>query len=319
MPFVGDDGELESLCRDLERLDLGDSDSVTVVDNRSQGHGDDKMCGRIRVVSASAVQSSYYARNRGAHVGRAPWLLFIDADVRVSADLLHQYFEPAPGARTGVLAGGIRNEAVSTDRGSTLAARYSAISTFFAQNNTLDRGEFGYAMTANCAIRRIAFEEVGGFVDNIRSGGDADICFRLRAQGWRAEARDAAAVVHVNRPTVRKLVRQAARHGSGAAWLETLYPGFASAGEVHGSVMDTDVPGRTVRSSILGRPVGGGLFGRTVRSSRRVMRASLEMMRGEPDAALVTVIDIMRSVAFDLGRRLPNEVDRRGRQVSAPH
>ena len=47
-----------------------------------------------------------------------------------------------------------------------------------SQRNTLT-GVRPYAQTAHCAVRRSAFEAVGGFREDIRSGGDADLCFRL--------------------------------------------------------------------------------------------------------------------------------------------
>ena len=57
----------------------------------------------MRVISAQGVQSSYYARNRGAAAGSAPWLLFVDADVRVDRNLIDRYFVPPPFelAKTG--------------------------------------------------------------------------------------------------------------------------------------------------------------------------------------------------------------------------
>jgi cellulose synthase/poly-beta-1,6-N-acetylglucosamine synthase-like glycosyltransferase len=280
VPFVGSDEALRSLCHTLEELDLSEADSVTVVDNRPQGTETETAYGRVRVVRAPAIQSSYYARNCGARAGAAPWLLFVDADVRLSRDLLERYFDEPPADKTGVLAGAIGNEEVASGGSRTVVARYSALKGLFAQQRTLDRGELGYAMTANCAIRRSAFVEVGGFIETIRSGGDADICFRIRAKGWGMEARDRAVVTHVNRETLSQLVRQSMRHGSGAAWLETMYPRFSQAGEM---------PGRTSRTS------------------RRLVRAGVEMTKGNLDELLVVTIDVVRRLAFQAGRHISNE------------
>ena len=280
VPFVGSNEALRSLCSGLEALDLNDADSVTVVDNRPQGNETETAYGRVRVIRAPAIQSSYYARNCGARDGQSPWLLFVDADVRVSGDLLSRYFDEVPGDRTGVLAGAIGNEPVASGNGQTIVARYSALKELFAQQRTLDRGELGYAMTANCAIRRTAFQEVGGFVETIRSGGDADICFRIRGKGWDLEPRDQAVVTHVNRETLSQLVRQSMRHGSGAAWLETMYPRFSQAG---------DTPGRTARTS------------------RRLIRATAQMAKGNVDELLVVGIDGVRRLAFQAGRHISNE------------
>src|SRR4051794_10362847 len=193
-------------------LELGDDDTFTIVDNRPAGDAAPiPVAGRLRVVAAPERQSSYYARNRGAAAGSAPWILFIDADVRPPADLLDAYFAGAPGERAGLLAGGIRDEAGE----GPVAARVTAHASL-GQENTLERG---YAQTANLAVRREAFEAVGGFTDDIRSGGDADLCFRIARAGWALESRPDAAVGHVNRATLRSLAGQQARQGAGAAWL----------------------------------------------------------------------------------------------------
>jgi cellulose synthase/poly-beta-1,6-N-acetylglucosamine synthase-like glycosyltransferase len=174
---------------------------------------------------------------------------------------------------------------VASGGSQTIVARYSALKELFAQETTLDRGELGYAMTANCAIRRSAFTEVDGFIETIRSGGDADICFRIRAKGWDMEARDHAVVTHVNRETLSQLVRQSMRHGSGAAWLDTMYPRFSQSG---------DVPGRTTRTS------------------RRLIGATVEMAKGNLDDVLVVSIDVVRRLAFQAGRHISNEATTSG-------
>jgi GT2 family glycosyltransferase len=284
VPFFGSSAELDELGTHLNNLAVREDDTISIVDNRPTASGSDDRHGRIRIVPAPELQTSYYARNRGAAAGQAPWLLFVDADVRVPPDLIDTYFASPPRPDTAVLAGEIHNEPTVSAERHTAAERYAYLAELFAQRKTLDGADFAYAMTANCAIRRDAFESVGGFVDHIISGGDADICFRIRQAGWRLEARDAAAVTHVSRPTVRKLLRQSARHGSGAAWLHAVYPGFSK-------------PGR--------------LIGLVVRSSRAFALAGLAAARGDGDRALVTSIDAARSIAFEMGRRRSNEVPAR--------
>src|SRR3712207_7575346 len=58
-----------------------------------------------------------------------------------------------------------------------------------ASENTLDGTRWAYAQTANAAVRRTAFDAVGGFEERIRSAGDADLCWRVVAAGWELEAR----------------------------------------------------------------------------------------------------------------------------------
>ena len=93
-----------------------------------------------------------------------------------------------------------------------------------SQDDTLRFGSWGFPKTANAAFRRTAFEEVGGFRDNIRAAEDADLTYRLKAAGWELERREGARVVHRSRATVRAFVRQKLVHGAGGAWLNREYP-----------------------------------------------------------------------------------------------
>jgi GT2 family glycosyltransferase len=159
-------------------------------------------------------RSSYAARDRAARRASGEWLVFIDADCDPDAALLDAYFEPPPPAGVGVLAGGIEDEVVED----SAVARYVAAREKMAQ-------PAAYAQTANCAVRREAFLAVGGWPEPIVSGGDADLCWRLRDAGWRLEARPAARVRHRSRTSVRALLRQMHRHGRGMRWLESRWPG----------------------------------------------------------------------------------------------
>lgn len=203
VPFRGTDEELSALRGRMAALALRDRDTLTIVDNRED-----------------PVASSYFARNRGAATGSGEWIVFIDADVTPRPGLLDAYFAPPPGARTGLLAGGIED-----GPGESLAERYALAKGAMRQENVSERGEWSFAQTANAAVRREAFAAVGGFEEGVRSGGDADLAFRLRAAGWGMEARPDAVVTHSNRTTLRALLRNRARHGSGSAWADRRHPG----------------------------------------------------------------------------------------------
>ena len=273
VPFYGPRASLEGLVAGMAALQLGEGDTLTIVDNRPPGA--EPVPGTVR---APELQSSYYARNRGAEEGGADWILFLDADVTPPPDLLERYFEQAPGERTGVLAGEVEDEP-----GATAAARFAALRRTMSQRNTLGAG---YAQTANCAVRRSAFEQVGGFCEEIRSGGDADLCFRLREAGWELEPLHHAAVVHATRQSLGKLLRQRARMGAGAAWLEQRHPG-------------TFPPARWP-----GLLAWGGLS---------FVRAGAAALRGRRDEAVLRAVDPLTAWAFEAGRMLPN-----GAPASAP-
>jgi GT2 family glycosyltransferase len=254
VPFAGSDAALADVRARVAQLTLNEGDTARVVDNRTQ-----------------PIASSYFARNTGAARGQAEWLVFLDADVRFDPDLLDRLLDPPPADDVGVIAGGIQDEVVEDTPVARALTRRAAMN----QRVVTDRPH-PFAQTAHCAVRRAAFEQIGGFAQDIRSGGDADLCFRLRDAGWRLEARHHAVVRHEARATLRAVVRQVARHGAGAAWVNRRHPG-------------TLPPRRSL----------GWLKWTLARAVRGV--------RGDRDALL----DAVLGWAFELGRLLPNRARRR--------
>lgn len=277
VPFRGPIEELEDLRARLGRLKLREGDSVVVVDN-TPGR-DTAPAGDVPVIHASDRQTPSYARNRGVERGRAPWLVFVDADVVPVPDLLDRYFESPPGDGTALLAGGISDEAVPPD--GPAAARYAYLRGFMSQDDTLREGRWGFPKTANLACRRAAFEAVGGFRDDIRAGEDADLTYRLKAAGWALERREAAVGVHRNRTTVRAFFRQKLSHGSGMGWVQRQYPGAS-------------IP----------RRLPGLLWWAMRHAARRLARS---LRTRDRDEALWALLEPLELVAHELGRWLPNE------------
>ena len=282
MPFTGEADELEQVRARLGRLELRPGDSVLVVDN-TPGRGP-AGAGDVPVISAAERRTPGYARNRGAARGSAPWLVFIDADVVPAPDLLDRYFEPVPADDTALLAGGVADEPVPPD--GPPAARYAYIREFMSQQDTLRFGEWGFPKTANAAVRRSAFEVVGGFSDEARAAEDADLTFRLRTAGWAVERREQARVVHRSRQTVRGFVLQKLNHGAGGAWLERRHPGSSPS-----------------------RRLPGLLWWGLRSASTGLVRAARARNR---DAALWALFEPLELIVHELGRWLPNERPVRG-------
>jgi hypothetical protein len=274
VPFAGSDAALDDLLRRLRAIELRSGDTVTVVDNRP-GAADRGE----HVIAAPDQQSSYHARNRGAARGSAPWLLFIDADVDPATDILDRYFEPIPDEDVGLLAGGVQDAPLAADP--TRAERYAVDAEQMSQTRTLRAGPWAYAQTANAAVRREAFEQIGGFIEGIRSGGDAHLCFQLRVAGWRLDSREHAGVIHHNRASTRAFLRQKARHGAGAAWLNEQYPG--------------SFPPRDRRLWLR-------------RLLRELKTGALLTARGRADQAADLLFPTLTVWAFELGRSLSNRV-----------
>jgi hypothetical protein len=276
IPVAGDAATVADVVARGRALALGEGDTLTVVDNRGTGTLDPE------VLVAEGIHTSYFARNAGARRGSAPWLLFLDADVHAPPDLLDRLFADEPGPRTAVLAGAVVDEPGGAD--APAAVRYAELNRSMSQEVTLGRGRWAFAQTANCAVRRDAFEATGGFREHVRSGGDADLCWRLVAAGWEIEQRTGAAVVHRNRATVAAMLRQRFRHGAGAGWLAREHPGA--------------LPAR--------RWPGLALW-----SARRAAAGLVALARGDRDGAVSGLLDGPAVWAFELGRLAPNRPLRR--------
>lgn len=287
VPFRGSTEELYGLRKRLALLERRPGDSLTIVDNTPGRKPPGAAPGDpVQVLHVTDIAAPSFARNRGAALGQADWLVFIDADVEPSADLLDRYFDPPPQEDTGLIGGGVTDAEVPA--GGPAVARYAHIRRFMSQADTLRFGDWGYPKTANAACRRTAFDAVGGFRDDIRAGEDADLTFRLRAAGWEVERREDASVVHRSRQTVVAFISQKLCHGSGAAWLNREYPGAFPARRLPGLVW----------------------WG--VRHAARGLRSAARSR--SRDDLLWALLDPLEMIAHEVGRSLPNE-----RPLSARH
>jgi len=227
VPFHGDESAASAAMQALSALELRDGDELLVADNTAAGVLAARYAEGFRT---TVTRQPYGARNEAAARATGEWLLFTDADCRPQPGLLDAYFEPPPADGAGALAGEIV-AATSPSSGETLAQRYAADRRLLSSELFLAHPYKPMGVTANLLVRREAFEAVGGFAEAIRSGGDADLCWRLQDAGWAIEHRPRAIVAHEHRATVRALLRQAARTAAGTRWLEARHPGFhATAG-----------------------------------------------------------------------------------------
>ena len=218
IPFGGPSGVLNDLIQRLRLLDILDADTITIAVNRAElPEGAEYLAADsgVRLVHASRVASSYYARNCGVRVGSAPWILFLDDDVDAPAGLISKYFATSVAGDVGLLAGGITST-LREGKTPTLAERYAADRELLDDRHSAEL-ERPFAQTANCMVRREALAAIGGFAE-VYSGGDADMSWRLAAAGWRIEFVDAT-VSHWGRSTLVGLLRKAYRYGMAEAWL----------------------------------------------------------------------------------------------------
>ena len=270
VPFAGSQGQLRDVVSRLAGLRRGAWDELIVADNRAEPDEPEEL-GPVRWVRAGGVAAPGAARNAGARAASGEWLVFVDADAEPDPGLLDAFLDPAPDAGVGVLAGAIE-DAPGSD---SLAARYVSARAMMDHRSTLVHAHAPYAQTANCAVRREAFEAVRGFDESARWGEDADLCWRLRDAGWSLEERVEARVAHRNRETLRTLMSQQAGHGAGARWLNRAHPGSFPA------------------------PRPRELVGQARWCLRRWLAAR---RTGDREAARFALVDLLARTAFEAGR-----------------
>ena len=247
VPFRGDAEAAERLSRSLSALRVESGDELIVVDN-SERDAFPETPG-IRVVRATRERSSYYARNVGAAAssreGKKTWLLFTDADCVPVPWLIDAYFSRPVADDVGALAGAVLSDADQRH----FLARYAADRGFLDQEAGVHTAEDA-AATANLAIRKSAFDGIGGFTEGIRSGGDVDLCRRLMEAGWRIERRPEAVVTHLHRESLAELLRTIARYAAGARWLNARYPGSAPRWPLASGLVQC---GKDIAANLVGR------------------------------------------------------------------
>ena len=202
---------LESL---LTQTYLRDRYEIIVVDNDStDGTVDVIKRYPVRYVLEREVQSSYAARNRGIREATGDIIAFTDADCVASRDWLRQAVDAFAHERIGGVAGAIRS-----CEPQTLAQRYAVEKGALSQETALRANSFLPAVyTANAFYRKTVLEQAGLFDPLVKSGGDADLAWRVQERLGQSIAFCPEAIVyHRHRERIWDLLRQRKNYGYGS-------------------------------------------------------------------------------------------------------
>jgi cellulose synthase/poly-beta-1,6-N-acetylglucosamine synthase-like glycosyltransferase len=206
---------IEACVRALLAQDYpADRREIIVVDNNSSdGTADAVRALPVRCVAERGVQSSYAARNAGVAAARGEVLAFTDADCVPAADWLRRGVAAFADESVGGVAGAIRPLPPTT-----LAQRYAVEAQALSQEIAVSGNSYRpAAYTANAFYRRAAWDAAGGFDPHVRSGGDADLAWRVQERcGLRIAYVGNAIVAHRHRESVRGLLRQRRLYGYGS-------------------------------------------------------------------------------------------------------
>ncbi len=174
---------------------------------------------KIRHLTQKKIQSSYAARNLGICQAKNDILVFTDADCRPQPNWLIEIVQPFINSKVGIVVG-----EVAALPGKSLLEKYADRNQLMSQKFLLEHPFLPYGQTANIAIRKQAFIDVGLFRPYLTTGGDADICWRIQKEGkWQLEYAPNAIIKHRHRSNFKNFRSQFRRYGSSNYYLHELH------------------------------------------------------------------------------------------------
>lgn len=207
-------GALTRVAAARRALPPGQQAEIVVVDDGSTDGTPALLAAALRdgqidrALRNETAQGPASARNRGWRSSRAGLIAFTDDDCEPQdgwLTALATTLRAAPPRIAGV-GGRVRPAAPG------LVADYMTLHRILEPPDSL-----AYVVTACCAFRRAALEEVNGFDERVRLAGGEDpgLCLALRARGWRLGPCPNAVVHHHYREGIAEFLRTFYRYGKG--------------------------------------------------------------------------------------------------------
>jgi cellulose synthase/poly-beta-1,6-N-acetylglucosamine synthase-like glycosyltransferase len=173
----------------------------------------------LKHLTENKIQSSYAARNLGIRKAQYNILAFTDADCRPQPDWLTELVKSFTDEKIGIVVG----EIIALT-GNSLLEQYAKRKELMSQKFLLEHSFCGYGQTANIAIRKQAFQEVGLFRPYLTTGGDADICWRIQREShWQLTYAPKAVISHRHRSNLPNFRSQFRRYGCSNQYLHELH------------------------------------------------------------------------------------------------
>lgn len=203
-----------------------DADELIVIDDGSEDQSGEiaRQLG-VRVITPGRNEGAAAARNRGVAESRAPLLCFVDADVVIHADALERLRRSLLAEPKLSAVFGSYDDAPAAQG---VVSRYRNL----LHHHTHQRGRRDAVTfwTGLGAIRRCAFEAVGGFDDQrfaFSGMEDVDLGDRLRSQGLRIALDPSAQGKHLKAWSLWSMIRTDVLHRAVPWGRLVLQSGFA--------------------------------------------------------------------------------------------
>ena len=209
---------------------------------------------RVRRVEADHGQGINYARNAGVRAATGSFILLCDADDEVGRDWVECYLPAIEGGAALVGGSLVHVDSRGTDFGTTVEP-YSHL------------WDHPWPAGANCGFSRAVFDQVGGFDESFRGGGDeTDFFWRAQLLGCRLEFVPEARVRYYQRSSSRAVMRQFMAYGRSEA---KLYRKFRSQGMPRSSLVRAPI---AAISAIVGLVISGGSVSSKTKYAARLGR-----------------------------------------------
>ncbi|MGD7652681.1 MAG: glycosyltransferase family 2 protein, partial [Verrucomicrobiales bacterium] len=195
---------------------------VIVVDDGSVDGTGDFVAAEFPEVSLLRLKHGglSVARNAGAAVAEREVLAFTDDDCEPDAEWLLRLGRVFAEGRFAAAGGPNLPPPAAAWREAVVAAAPGAPSHVM-----LDDREAEHLPGCNLAVRKAAFDAVGGFDPRFHTAGDdVDFCWRLRDAGFALGFAPGAFVWHRRRPSLRGFLRQQLGYGKAERMLMEKFP-----------------------------------------------------------------------------------------------
>ncbi|MEB3062945.1 mycofactocin biosynthesis glycosyltransferase MftF [[Mycobacterium] zoologicum] len=211
---------LIAALRGLRVIVVDDGSQVPVrADELTPAH-----CCNVQVLRHSSSRGPAAARNTGLAACGTDFVAFLDSDVLPRRGWLEALLGHFCDPTVALVAPRI----VGMSDSDHLVARYEAIRSSLdlgtCEAPVVPYGKVAYVPSAAIICRRAVLSEHGGFDEDLRSGEDVDLCWRLVDAGSRLRYEPIALVAHDHRVSPRDWVVRKAFYGGSAAPLAARHP-----------------------------------------------------------------------------------------------
>lgn len=224
IPVYNDPIGLRDTLESLVNQKTGHDYEILVVDNKSTDQTsevikefEEEYSDLIKSLEENQIQSSYAARNRGLEDAKGDIICFLDSDMWVQQDYLdnvHSYFD----LNEGVDYLGCQVEII--DRSEGKASAFYDKKTGFDVQSYFEKRSF--VPTCCLSVRSEVFKEVGGFNQELVSGGDKEFGRRVSKSNFGMEYLGDITVYHPARDSWRSINRKYFRIGRGDCQLQKI-------------------------------------------------------------------------------------------------